>query len=617
VERLLGPYTPDWKAIFPRLFEYAASRGFLRGSGRTVHEQLVQRLQSRSLPIRVHDVLGGEGSRMRSGAEMCREISLATEALRILGVTPGDRVALAGLNSSRFLSLDAAIGLAGAVSVPLYYTAPVQEMDEIIQASGARLLLIGAPAVLARAGEIRSAVRIVSFCSSPPPAGLEGRVLPWERFLGLGAGAVAPGAVKAGLPPAPVGMADVATLRFTSGTTGSPKGAAFRHGQVLWLAQTVASLIPWKARTSPARYLSFLPMNHVVEGILGTYAPSFIPAPVDIFFLEDFHALSHVLPRVRPTVFFSVPRFYEKVWDGFSRVPAGRAYLSLPATGPGGMLRGVLRPFLRMSLLRRVGLDRCAQLIAGSAPCAEWLLRGFRELGIEIHNAYGLTEAPLVTLNRIGANRSGTVGVPLPQTQVRIAEDGEVLVRGPQVMAGCRDGWLATGDLGEVDAEGFLTIRGRKKEILITSYGKNIHPVKIEGMLRQIPGMSEVMVIGDNRPSLSALMWLKDGSVTPAALEEIDRSVCRVNQGLSHPEQVRRWAILSEGPAMDSGELTGNLKLRRQVVLSRRAGVVEMLYRGQDGSAPERRGAREGRQAPMGREHGIPGVLHVGGVRCA
>lgn len=633
VERLLGPYVPDWRAILPRLLEYAVSRGFLNRAGRTVHEQLVHRLQSRSLPIRIHDLVEGASSRQRSGAEMCREIGKAENALRALGIAHGDRVAIVGLNSSRFLSLDTAIGLTGAVSVPLYYTAPVHEIEEILRASGARLLLIGAPAVLACVKEIRSPVTIASFCSSPMPAGLAERVLAWETFLQMGAKALVHAAEGHGAaiqkavgtdarpelngrfaPEAPVAFSDLATLRFTSGTTGAPKGVTFRHGQVLWLAEVIASLLPWKARTSPARYLSFLPMNHVVEGILGTYTPSFIPAPVDIYFLEDFHVLSRALPQVRPTVFFSVPRFYDKVWNHFTESPAGRLYLSLPSHGPGGALRRTLRPLLRISLLRRAGLDRCVQLIAGSAPCPDSLLESFRELGIEIHNAYGMTEAPLVTLNRHGANRLGTVGVPLPDTQVRIAADGEVLVRGPQVTTGyiggtsediLREGWLYTGDLGDIDSEGSLIIRGRKKEILITSYGKNINPMKIEGMLRQIPGMAEAMVVGDNRPALSALLWLKQGSVTHTVLDEIDKSVLRMNGVLSHPEQVKRWAIFEDNPAIDSGELTGNLKLRRHVVLERRAEVVEMLYH------RPRRGAL-GSMEPR-----IPGLLRIGESQCA
>ncbi len=625
-ERILGPYIPDWEAILPRLLAYAARRGFLRRSNRTVHEQFVRRLQSKNLPIRIHDI-DGATVRPRSGTEMCLEIGKAADSLRALGIAPGDRVGLVGLNSSRFLSLDMAIGLTGAVSVPLYYTAPVAEIKEILRSSGARMLFVGAPGMLDRLEELGSRAIIVSFCKEPPPAAFNRRVLPWEKFLRLGANAAAGACAKAETgvaagrkaarqeptgrfaPEAPAAFSDLATLRFTSGTTGAPKGVMFRHDQLLWLAEVLPSLLPWKARTNPARYLSFLPMNHVVEGILGMYAPSYIPAPVDVFFLEDFHELARALPRVRPTVFFSVPRFYEKVWARFSGGLAGRLYLSLPSAGPGNVFRKTLRPFLRMSLLRRVGLDKCAQIIAGSAPCNEGLLRSFRELGIEIHNAYGLTEAPLVTLNRYGANRLGAVGAPLPDTHLRIAEDGEVLVRGPQVATGCfgatardmlDDGWLRTGDLGELDPENGLIIRGRKKEILITSYGKNIHPAKIEDLLRRIPGLTEAMVIGDNRPSLSALLWLKERAVSPRVLAEIDRSVLRVNGGLSRPEQVKRWAILSDGPAVDSGELTGNLKLRRRAVLERRSKVVDMLYNK----------LRSG--APGAAEPAVSGVLHFG-----
>jgi long-chain acyl-CoA synthetase len=394
------------------------------------------------------------------------------------------------------------------------------------------------------------------------------------------------------------------------------------------MAETLASLLPWKARIAPARYLSFLPMNHVVEGILGTYAPSFMPAPVDVFFLEDFHALSWALPQVRPTIFFSVPRFYEKLWDRFAAGKAGRLYRAVPSG-----LRGALRPLLRWALLNRAGLRSCVQLLAGSAPCPDRLLEDFRELGIEVHNAYGLTEAPLVTLNRYGANRLGTVGVPLPDTEVQLASDGEVLVRGPQVTGGyfggpsdelIRDGWLYTGDVGAFSPEGSLIIRGRKKEILITSYGKNIQPAKIEGLLRGIPGIGEAMVLGDNRPSLCALLWLTGGSATPDAMISIDSAIRRVNGGLSHPEQVKRWAVLAESPAIETEELTGNLKVRRQAVLSRRAAVVEMLYRemaetGERAGSGElaEGGERAGNGAISGRKARLPGILHIGGGRCA
>jgi long-chain acyl-CoA synthetase len=189
---------------------------------------------------------------------------------------------------------------------------------------------------------------------------------------------------------------------------------------------------------------------------------------------------------------------------------------------------------------------------------------------------------------------------------VQIAHDGEVLVRGPQVSAFSEDGWLHTGDLGSITPEGDLVIVGRKKEILITSYGKNIHPAKIESFLREIPGMADAMVIGDNLPSLSALLWLNNGSATTKALHAIDRAVHGINENLSHPEQVKRWVVLSEHPAIENGELTGNLKIRRQVVLTRRAGVVEMLY----GEAADGRDTT----SPWAQ---VPGVLHVGASTCA
>jgi long-chain acyl-CoA synthetase len=345
-------------------------------------------------------------------------------------------------------------------------------------------------------------------------------------------------------------------------------------------------------------------MNHVVEGILSAYASYYIPAPVDVTYLEDFRGLSHALPRVRPTIFFSVPRFYEKVWERFRASGAGRLYGALPgpaadgSAARGSLLRTIVRPILRRALLRKAGLDRCAQLLVGSAPCSPSLLEHFHGLGIELHNAFGLTEAPLVTMNRLGANRLGTVGAPLPDTEVRIADDAEVLVRGPQVSALAADGWLHTGDLGAITPDGTLSIIGRKKEILITSYGKNIHPAKIEGLLRDIPGLADAMVLGDKRPSLCALLWLTGGSTTPEALHEIDRAVLGINDRLSNPERVKRWAVLAEAPRIESGELTGNLKIRRQVVLTRRAPVVEMLY-------------TDGGQAQ------VSGVLHVGAARCA
>ena len=425
---------------------------------------------------------------------------------------------------------------------------------------------------------------MVSFCRDDGADGPRPGVMGWERFLALGdAGEQLRRGRRSDCGAPDLGA--LATLRYTSGTTGKPKGVMYRHDQLRWVGQSLASVLPWQARTRPLTYLSFLPMSHVVEGILGAYAPYLVPAPVDIYFLEDFRQLARTLPQVKPTIFFSVPRLYDKVWEGIAASSVGRLYLSLHD----GLRRRMLRPLLRWASLRKAGLDRCAQLMVGSAPACEATLEGLRDLGIEVHNAYGLTEAPLVTLNRLGANRIDTVGTPLPRTEVRIAEDGEVMVRGPQIMAGyygqgdgqvppVRDGWLFTGDLGRCTDEGNLVIQGRKKELLKSSYGKYIQPAKVEALLRDIPGVAEAMVVGEQKPYCAAILWTQGDAQLPAVFRAIDQAIAEANTRLAHPEQVKRWAILANDLSIERGDLTANLKLKRQAVAQRLQAVVEALY---------------------------------------
>lgn len=580
-DRLLGAYSMDWREFLPRLLGYAVDHGFLHRTERTVHEQLLARLSSKTRPVRFFDIVKGKVI-SRNAGDLRRDILAAAGALTSLGIQPGDRVAITGLNSTRSLILDAAIGLVGAVSVPLYYTCPPVEIDAILGASGARLLFVGAPKIIERLGEIQSGLPVVSFWREPVSEEVGREVLSWENFIALGQG-------RTDSIQAPVGFGDLATLRYTSGTTGMPKGVSFEHRHLRWMGETMASLLPWQARTQPARYVSFLPTSHVVEGILATYAPYYLPIPVSIYYLEDLKSVGQTLPRLRPSIFFSVPRIYEKIWEALEQNPLGRYYVHLPE----GMWKRALGMLLRWQTLCKAGLDRCIQLIAGSAPCSEIMLRNFRELGIEIHNAYGQTEAPLVTLNQWGENRLGTVGQPLPQTEIRVAGDGEVLVRGPQVMTGYfggqegsqpeqpfHDGWLLTGDLGSITPEGSLILSGRKKELIKTSYGKYIQPAKIESLLREIPGVAEAMLVGEERPYCVALLWLQNNNLEEGEGARIDHLVGQVNRSLSHPEQVKRWAVLANDLSIERGDLTANLKLKRQTVARRLRDVLESLYNG-------------------------------------
>jgi long-chain acyl-CoA synthetase len=237
--------------------------------------------------------------------------------------------------------------------------------------------------------------------------------------------------------------------------------------------------------------------------------------------------------------------------------------------------------------LKRAGLDKCAQLIVGSASSEDEMLWNFRELGVEVHNAYGLTEAPLVTLNRVGRNRIGTVGEPMPQTQLKVAEDGEIMVKGPQVTAGYfdptltppfQDGWLMTGDIGKLTPEGSLIIFGRKKEVLKTAYGKCIYSGKIESMLREIRGVSEALLVGESKPYCGALMWMPKELWNGEMHKKIDAAIEEINKNLSNPEKIKRWALLANTLSIENGDLTPNLKLKRNVVVEKYAKVIAVLY---------------------------------------
>ena len=292
--------------------------------------------------------------------------------------------------------------------------------------------------------------------------------------------------------------------------------------------------------------------------------------------MNEFGALTDALPKVRPNVFFSVPRFYEKLWDQVCANRIGKAFLNAPE----GPAKQALAAILKKAVLKKAGLDRCGQLIVGSAPVSEELLLKFRSMGIEIYNAYGQTEAPLITINRLGDNVIPTIGTPLPDTKVTRAEDGELIVTGPQVALGyygldtetIRDGVLMTGDLGTIHENGHITLYGRKKDMIVTAYGKNISIPKLEERLKNISGVSEAVLIGENRPYCTALLWAEGEA------GDLAKQIDSMNSQLSHPEQIRAWRVIDRPLSIQAEELTPNLKVKRKNVEAHFAKEIEEMY---------------------------------------
>ena len=577
---------PDWHDYLPRLLAYATRRGFLDHTGRTVAEQILMRLRpGASTRVSYFDV-GADGLEPHAGVEVREQITQVANALLASGVSSDTRVATLGVNSVRYFVLDAALNLIGAINVPIYYTSSVKDVQTLVRTSGAALLFVGTDRMLNELDPTDLGIELVCLSDRRD---LRPEFTRWQEFLARGVGNTCE------LPY--VSPQQTATIRYTSGTTGMPKGVTFTQQQIRWMGEVMPAVLDWRTRTShTVRYLSFLPMSHVVEGILVAYAPYYILANIEMYYLTDFPSLARTLPQVRPSIFFSVPRFYEKVWNQFSATGAGRLWMRLP----NGLVKRLLAIPLRYVVLRKAGLDRCRQLIVGSAPIGMELLESFRSLGIEIHNAFGVTEAPLITLSRLGNNELGSVGQLLPDTEVRRDDEGLVYVRGPQVTrrydgmdepAVDEDGWFGTGDLGSWSDAHNLQLNGRKKEILVTSYGKNIAPQKIEVLLKGIAGVGEAMVVADGRPFVTALLWLEDEVAEALSRGEqdfdfgaLDAGVRRVNEQLSHPEQGNRWVVCARPLTVAAGELSPNLKIRRNEVADTRAELVDSLYDAWDGA---------------------------------
>ncbi|HEY6531889.1 MAG TPA: long-chain fatty acid--CoA ligase [Acidimicrobiales bacterium] len=544
-----------------------------------------------------------------------------------LGLAAGDTVGVLSGNRREWHIADLGILAAAGVTVPVYPTNSSSQVAFVLEHAECRFLFVEdldqLSKVLLRRHELPHLERVFVFDRGD---GLDHDfVSDLDELEDLAAEELAEHPTVLEDRAHALGPDDLATIVYTSGTTGHPKGAMLTHGNLAANIDNITQVVP----VGPDdRFLSFLPLSHIAERTVSDFGQ--VLAGGETWFAQSLASVQEDLVACRPTIFFAVPRVWEKFREGIrehvttlpgpKRVLAER-YLHLAArsgrvTGSGAVLsraerlqHKALDGLVGRTIRAQLGLDKTRYLVCAAAPVHPDLLRWFHGLGLPVAEVYGQTEnCGVSTMNPPGAIRVGTVGTAVPGVEVRIAEDGEVLSRGGNVTIGYHrddigtaellddEGWMHTGDLGVIDAEGYLSITGRKKDVIINAAGKNISPQEIETRLRYEPLISQAVVIGDGRPYLTALLTLdsealrewgehhgRSGSVEalcadPEVLAAVADSVDRVNLEHARVEGIKRWHVLPADLTVASGELTPTLKVKRNVVAERYTDEIEALY---------------------------------------
>jgi long-chain acyl-CoA synthetase len=526
-----------------------------------------------------------------SWAEAAERVDELARGLLARGVRHGDRVAVLSRTRLEWILLDWAVMSIGAVVVGLYPTSSAKECEYILG---------HCEAVLAFAEDEEQTRKLVSIRGTLPSLR---EIIPFDWLEKL----EADGRLARHLQPEPVGEDDLATLIYTSGTTGPPKGCMLTHRNLV----TAAIRVVEGMHQTGDVVLLFLPLAHSY-GRLAHQAASHRGATVAL--VADVARVPEALAAVRPTVLPAVPRVYEKVHANtlgeIERAGGLQRRIGLWALGVGARTSRARREGSRVGgmlalqqriadrlvfgkVRERLG-GRLRVGVSGAAPLSTEVIEFFHALGVPVIEGYGLTEtASSATVNEPGDFRIGTVGRPVEGTEVRLAEDGEILIRSDSVFAGyykepdataealTGDGWLHTGDVGEIDDEGFLRITDRKKDLIITAGGKNIAPQNLENALKASRFVSQALVVGDRRPYVTALVTLDEAELAPGGQEPrelVQALVDDVNRDRTRVEQIKRFAILPRDFSLEEGEVTPTLKLRRRVIHEHFADEIEGLY---------------------------------------
>jgi long-chain acyl-CoA synthetase len=557
-----------------------------------------------------------------TAAQFRDEVRALANGILSAGIRPGDRVGLMSRTSYAWTLIDYAIWTIGAVTVPVYETSSADQVEWILSNSGCRGVFAETDAHAATIASVKGNlpelvnIWLMDTIGVITAAGADiGEQELGERMAGRTAD-------------------DLATIIYTSGTTGRPKGCQLTHRNLLSGSRNaVQGALHELFETDGSSTLLFLPLAHSFARIIQVAC---IEGGAVLEHWEDSSTLAQALPETKPVFLLAVPRVFEKVFNSAQQQAAASAAKSrifraasdtavafsrahaAPETGsvsrgPGQVLkmRHALFDRLVYAKLRAAVGGRVSFAISGGAPLGDRLGHFFRGAGITVLEGYGLTEtSAAAVVNRPNRNKIGTVGLPIPGTTIRIADDGEILIGGPIVFRGYwrnedataealdGDGWLHTGDMGSLDDEGFLSVTGRKKELIVTAGGKNVAPAVLEDRLRAHPLVSQTMVVGDNRPFIACLITLdpealefwkqqhgKPADASPADLADdpeliadLQAAVDDANKAVSRAESIRKFRVLSTDFTEASGHLTPSLKVKRGVVVKDFADDIELLY---------------------------------------
>ena len=564
--------------------------------------------------------MGGEW-RPISWAETARRVAALAEGLKASGLRRGDTVMLVSENRPEFCIADLAIMAAGGVTVPTYTTNTTRDHQHILDDSAAKAVIVST-AKLARTlmpAVLRSQANLV--ISIEPIRPIQGGAVEfreWDKLI-----ASHPGDVAACTEQAlQLHRDDLACLIYTSGTGGAPRGVMQHHGAILHNVDGCIDIIAQDFGWGDEVFLSFLPLSHAYEHTGGQFFP--IGLGAQIYYAEGLEKLASNMEEVRPTIVVVVPRLFEvlrtRMLKAVGKQGPVAAYLLRQALRIGGKsyaggvplwdrpMQTLVNRTIRPKIQKRFG-GRIKALVSGGAPLNPDVGIFFHSLGLTLLQGYGQTEAaPVVSCNRPSAGlKMDMVGPPLKNTEVRIAEDGEILVRGELVMKGywrneretdrvLADDWLHTGDIGIIDEKGRIRITDRKKDIIVNDKGENVAPQKIEGMLTLQPEIGQAMVWGDKRPHLVGVIvpdaeWTKEWAkanglpqdemalkANPAFQTAIRASVDQVNKDLSVTEKVRRFIFADESFSIENQEMTPSMKIRRHVIRARYGERLDALY---------------------------------------